>query len=500
VGGDYAQATLGADGAATLVDLTFGERTGTIAGISDNSVLLKDNTVFALSPTVVVRDGAGQQMALSSLAIGSQVLLRYQPSSRTVWEIKLPTPTQPPPTQPPPTTPAAAQPKILVVGILNESPILKGGDALRVQLQGTPDGLATVTASRLFTNLEMAQVTPGLYQAEFPIPEGTNQRYVQLTGNLTINGVQAPPTTSQTRLTIDSRPPIIATVSPEADSTVNNVSPTIEADFDNDRGTDVNPASATLSINDRLVRRNLDVTVERLVYTPDNLPVGRTRVQVSIADMAGNRAERTWYFTIQPANVITAASFTPRGALVTGDLFTVTMTVAQAGGQATFDLGNRRGLLMQRVVGQPRYRGQYTLGPSGAANDVPVVVHYRDPNGLDAELEVGRVDINAVVAPTTLEITAPTDGSHVGDTIQVVGQAPPNQRVRITITYKIRVITIVTGQIWQGVVTATPAGDWQTPEAASDTLFGKANEYLIVAELLDAGNAVVATKQVRQIR
>jgi hypothetical protein len=495
VAGDYAQVTLGADGAATLVDLTFGERAGTIAGIAENSVLLKDNTVLSLSPTVVVRDAAGQPLPLTSLSAGTQVLLRYQPASRTVWEIRLTQATQPPT---PPT--AAAQPKILVVGILNRSSILKGGDVLQVQLQGTPGGTARVRAPRLFESLDMAEVTPGLYQADFAIPEGTNERYVQLTGDLTVNQVQAPPTTTATRLTVDSQPPIITTVSPDPDSTVNNTSPTIQADFSEDRGTDINPASAKLSINEQPVTEDLDVTVQRLVHTPDNLPAGRTRVDVSIEDLAGNRAERTWYFSVRPANIITAASLAPQRPLATGDVLTVTMTVAQAGGQATFDLGDEHGILMRRILGQARYRGQYTVPAVEPANDVPVIVRYRDPNGVDAEMEVGRVNINEVVLPTALAITAPPDGTQVGDTIQVRGQAPPDQRVRVTITYKTWILTTIQGQIWQGVVTATPGGDWQTPEVGSKTLFGKANEYLIVAELLDAGNAVVATKQIKLVK
>lgn len=509
VSGDYAQVTLGPTGAATLVDLAFGEREGVIAGISENSVLLRDNTVMQLSPTVLVKDASGQAVALSSLPIGTTVLLRYQPASRRVWEIRLPTGAPAPP-QPP----VGEPPRILVVGILNDSPILRGGQTLAVQLQGTPGGIATVDVgrgpNRLLTDLPLTEVNPGIYQGEWDIPPRADTRAtVPLMGRLTVGGVQAPAVQSTTRVMIDSTPPEITDVTPTPDTTVDNDRPTIEVRFDDLRGSEINPASVELTINDRRVRRDrdLDITTRRLTYVPDSLRLGRTRVSVSLEDMAGNQAERVWYFTVGTGTgtaggggVITSATFAPRGTLVTGDVLIVTMTVANQGGHASFDVGARRGLPMYRATGLGNYRGEWTVPVGARQNDVPVVIHYTDPDGRVGDLEIGQVDINASISPTTLEITAPADGSTAGETIRVFGQAPPGARVRVTITYRIRVITTVTGQLWQGVVNVGPDAEWRTPEVDSSTLFGRANEYVIVAELLSPTNTVLATRQVRQVK
>jgi len=68
---------VGPNGVAQSVDFTYGEAQGVIAGISENSVLLKDNKVFSLSPTVAVVDQTGKQIALSDAPNNVPVRLRY---------------------------------------------------------------------------------------------------------------------------------------------------------------------------------------------------------------------------------------------------------------------------------------------------------------------------------------------------------------------------------------------------------------------------------------
>ena len=84
--------------------------------------LLQGAQAIALGHGQVEFDAAGQPMALTSLGVGATVLLRYQPAARSVQEIRLvASPTQPNPDQ---------GPQILVVGILNDSPILRGGQSV----------------------------------------------------------------------------------------------------------------------------------------------------------------------------------------------------------------------------------------------------------------------------------------------------------------------------------------------------------------------------------
>jgi len=70
------------------------------------------------------------------------------------------------PAQPPPTPPTPAKPEIIVLGLLNDSPLFKAGDAVRVQLQGTPQGAATISLGRLFRDQPLQEVRPGMYQGQ----------------------------------------------------------------------------------------------------------------------------------------------------------------------------------------------------------------------------------------------------------------------------------------------------------------------------------------------
>lgn len=498
VPGDYARATLGPDGLALAVDFTYGEAGGNVAGISQGSILLKDNTVFSISPTVSVLDQTGKALALSDVPPNAEVMLRYQPVSRAVWEIRVKMPQTPPP--PPENVP---QPEIIVLGILNDSPLLRGGDVLRLQLQGTPGGTADVAVGRLFRELPMSEVRPGIYQAQYVVPEGTNYKNVAIAGNLTIGGVKARPFSSPVRLTIDSIPPDIPQVSPQEGDTVNTTSAMIEADFDALGGTPINPASAGLWINGVPVRRDLHVTPDQLNYLAEDLDQGRVRVEVAVEDLAGNRANRAWTFNVGAANpIITAAWHDAPGALLAGNTLVVNMRVVQPGGQAGFDIGTlRTNLPMAQLANTNLYRGRYIVRAGDRLENGLVTVHYRDPQGRTANMEItNRLDINTAL-PTELSITAPAANSRVADTIVISGQAPPGAQVRVTITYRVRVVGVVTGQLWQGVVVADAAGLWMTPDISSNTgLLGRADEYIVTAQQLDAAAHVLSQRQITLVK
>jgi hypothetical protein len=85
----------------------------------------------------------------------------------------------------------------------------------------------------------------------------------------------------------------------------------------------------------------------------------------------------------------------------------------------------------------------------------------------------------------------------VGEVIVVSGQAIPNTRVQVTISYVTRILARLTGQLWQGTVIANAGGLWQTPEVGSNLgLLGRADQYIIVAKSLDTAGKVIAEKQV----
>ncbi|MEN6302385.1 MAG: copper amine oxidase N-terminal domain-containing protein [Armatimonadia bacterium] len=492
VPGEYAVVMVGPDGTAQSIDFTYGEAEGTVAGISQNSILLKDNTVYTVSPNVTVLDQASRQIALWDVQPNVPVKLRYQPHSRTVFEVRLMPAPQPPP--------SATKPSIMLIGLNNQSRLFKAGDVLKVSLEGTPGGTATATLGEIFRDLPLPEVTAGVYAGEFTVRANTNERNLPLVGNLVVNGVQARPLGVSTGITIDTAPPAITEVSPPDGRSVPTADTVIEAAFDAGAGTRINPASAVLSLNGARVP-NATVTADRIGYQAQDLPQGQIRVEVSVEDMAGNRATRSWTFTVSTAGrALFNVRHDGRETLTVGSLLTVSMRVRKPGGVATFDLdGLEPGLPMPRVGTSDAYRGEYAVQPGDSLTGGIITVHYRDPDGVETSMGLaGRVTIDTAL-PTALAIKAPANGGRVGDTIIVRGEAPPSARVRVTITYSD--MRTLGGQLWRGLVAANALGRWETREIGSDIIpLGKADEYTIRAEQLSVTNQVVDTKETRLVK
>lgn len=490
--GEYAIAMVAPDGVAQSIDFTYGEAEGTVAGISKNNILLKDNTVYTVSPTVAVLDQASRAIALWDVQQNVPVKLRYQPYSRIVFQVRLMTAPPPPP--------AAAKPSIMLIGLNNHSRLFKAGDVLKVALEGTPGGTATATLGEIFRDLPLPEVRAGVYAGEFTIRANTNERNLPLVGNLVVNGMQAPPLGVSTGITIDTVPPAITQVSPSDGRSVSTPDVVIEAAFDAGTGTPVNPASAILSLNGARVP-NATVTADRIGYQSQDLPQGKIRAEISVEDMAGNRATRSWTFT---ANTAGRALFSVRHdapeALTVGDVLTVMMRARKPGGVATFDIDALEpGLPMPRVGTSDTYRGQYAVQPGDTLDRGTITIHYRDPDGVETAMAVGsRVTIDTRL-PTALAITAPTEGSRAGRTLVVRGEAPPGARVRVTVSYS--GMRTVGGQLWRGLVTANAGGRWETRQIAADiSPLNRADVYTIKAEQLNDANQVEDTKETRLVR
>jgi hypothetical protein len=153
---------------------------------------------------------------------------------------------------------------------------------------------------------------------------------------------------------------------------------------------------------------------------------------------------------------------------------------------------------LTRLGDTKTYRGVYTVRPGDRLTDGILSVTYRDPQGRQGTMEAtARISIDTGL-PTALALTLPVDQSQVGDMIVAAGQAPPYSRVRVTIAYDTRIITQITGQLWQGTVVTDAKGVWRTAEISSSLGYlGRANNYTVLAELLDNAGKVVAQKQVK---
>lgn len=495
--GDMAQVTLAPNNVASRLALSYGLATGQIVAIAGSTLVMDDGTALRLSDQVRAFDASGNPLPITGIAQNSPGQVIFEPRSKIVWEIRL--------TAAAPTTPPVpgAQPQINTIGLLNNTIYFRRGAVMQLQLKGTPGGQATVTVGangRLGRDLVLPEVAAGTYQGELTVAEGQDLRNQPIVGNLTVGGKRAESVISQTRFVVDSTPPVISRMLPAAGATISNVAAVIQLDFQPSTFAPLDPRGTRLTVNRRDVSADAAVTEEGLTYQTQDLTNGPVTVEATVRDLAGNQTRVNWVFTIAGTNndVIEAVWHDARNVLVAGSIVTVNARVVNPGGAATFGMGNLAGNQpMTRVADSKTYRGSYTVRQGDRLTDGVLTVTYRDQQGRQGTMEAtARLNINTAL-PTALTIALPQDQSQVGDVIIVSGQAPPYSRVRVTINYSTRLITRITGQLWQGTVNTAAGGTWRTPEVGSSLGYlGTADTYTIIAELLDNNGNVVTSKQV----
>lgn len=496
--GDYAQAVLAEGNVTVRLALTYGQATGRVVAITGNALVLDDGNAYRLSDQVRVTDLAGKPVPLTCLTQNTPVQIVFGPRSKVVWELHT--------TSAAPTVllPLPGPPQILTVGVLNNNTYFRRGDMLRLQITGTPGGQASISlgpGGRLARDIPLQEVQPGLYQAQVVVPDVPDARSQAIVGNLSVGGVRTQSVVSPTCLTIDNTPPVIAGMLPAQGQVVSNSTPVIQITFGPDHGSPLDPRSVRMFVNRVDVSNQVQGDAEAVSYVPEALRPGLVTVEFSVRDLAGNESRLNWAFTIgfTGDTVIGAVWHTGRATLVAGNILTVNARVFNPGGVATFSLGNlRQNLPMQQMGNTNTYRGIYLVCPGDRLLDGLVSVTYREPQGRQGTMDAtARANIDTSL-PAGLAITAPADLSQVGDLIIVNGEAPPYAPVRVTITYTTKILAQITGQVWQGVVTTDRRGLWSTPEIGSSLgILGRADNYTILAELLDANGRTLSQQQIR---
>jgi hypothetical protein len=114
-------------------------------------------------------------------------------------------------------------------------------------------------------------------------------------------------------IVIDGVPPVFTSAQPEPNSTVTSAQPTIIAGFADRGPAGIKTDSVRLWLDGREERRAA-VGASSVSYVPPvPLSTGRHRVQVVVADLAGNEASTTWTFVVSPPPpvVVAPTSVTP---------------------------------------------------------------------------------------------------------------------------------------------------------------------------------------------
>jgi hypothetical protein len=273
-----------------LID-RYASRSGTVAAVSPTAVVLQNG--YVVSPdrqTAIALNG--QTAAIGDLKVGDALTVRSNPDTGEKREIIV--------SRAVAATPQATGATEITSFSVNARGALRAGDTFEVTLIGTPGGKAGFDVGTYLQGIPLNETTPGTYVAKYQIPSGVNFGSTPIYGHLTANGGAAPRAQAPSLVAVSTTPPQITDVAPPSGQTVNNDRPNIFATYASPTSVEINPSSVTINLNGLDVTASAVRTSSFITYTPAvRLPDGTVTVRISVSDFAGNRAERSWSFTIR---------------------------------------------------------------------------------------------------------------------------------------------------------------------------------------------------------
>ncbi len=486
--GDQVELFLDNRSRITEIRAFYQEKAGQLQALAEDRLVLADGTVLHLASGVQARTPQGQDLDLAALTPGANLTVRYNPAFGQVWEIIAEPPAQP-----------AQELKIVAVNLVNYTRPLRAGETLNVRILGTGGATVRFQIGEAYRNLPAREDRPGRYVAQFTVPANANVTNQPVTAFLEKGGRQAEPLTSLQTVTFDTTPPGIARQTPAPDSQITNREPVLGATFD-DAGSGVDLASAAFSLDGDPVEAPVVTTRGKAAVQAPLLEPGLHRVEFSVKDLAGNERSARWSFRILAEAEPALLGVTHNGLrrLTEQDTLEVLARSTSALTNPVADLGTwKTGLPLTRVPGAANfvYRLTYPIQPGDRLDAGTVTVRARDRAGRNVQMAATYPLSIITGLPTELRILQPAEGSVTPRELVLSGTAPPESLLRVTINYTTRFLIEISGEVTRFTVQAGEDGTWQIdPVDVRLPLFGMADKYQVVVELLDAGGATVATQ------
>jgi hypothetical protein len=288
--GDFARVFQNKSGRVLRIEDAFGSLSGRIAAATAKEFVLADGHVVDPDRDTQIFLN-GKQAQVQDLRVGDEVTVRYNVETDEIRSVLA--------SRQVATTPqAAGAAQITAVDIDADHP-LRPGDTLNVTLRGTPGGAATFDIGSYVTGIAMTEATRGTYRGSYTLPKGVNFTDVPIIGDLRVGGQDAPPVAAPKTLSASSAPPGIVDFAPAEGAVVQTNRPAIYVTFDSE-AVPVNASSIDLRVDGRDVTSECVRTPEFIQYFPAySYPKGEVRVDVRVADQAGNVTSKSWTFEIK---------------------------------------------------------------------------------------------------------------------------------------------------------------------------------------------------------
>ncbi len=476
--GDQVVVTEAESGApASVVRVLQTRLTGTvksIAGQPDGSavIVLNDGQTRRVQAGAPV-SMAGQPISLSDILPSERVVLHVDPDSGVVNAVDVPKGGGYEGSSPGNDQPISANGSLQISSFsVDSAPMLHSGDTVKATLHGTPGGAASFSIPGVVQSVPMQEVSAGVYQGSFQIPNNANVEGGSVLGALrsSTGGEQGsgPLLQAAQTITIDNTPPIISGLSPVPDDHVATNLPEIYAITQDGNGSGIDQTHTRIMVDGTNVTSKAIITSGFVTYKPDEpLADGAHTVMVTAQDMAGNRAHANWSFTVSATQgMVSGFESNLSGAdsvLLAGQPLNVTLH-AQPGGAASFNVGAVASNIAMQENSPGVYTGTYLPKAGINAQSAPVVAHYTAPNGSSISSTLSQtVSIDAGV-PDAPTITSPSPGASVGSSVTLSGRCAPNAQLNVSVAYHAKQLGFfdVNGSAAQVQVTGDANGHWTT--------------------------------------
>jgi hypothetical protein len=366
---------------------------------------------------------------------------------------------------------------------------MRGGETIDVILRGTAGLAATFSITGVVENIALREVSAGEYRGSWTAP--TN-REISITEAAVVgalrNGPDARLIQAATPISVDTIPPRVSQILPEANARIVRGDVSVSAVFE-ENGSGVDTSSVKVLINGQDVTRDANVTPMFTSLRTNRVAVGRNVVAISAKDNAGNAVNKTWEFIVTDAtSIIKSLTHNATGAVQPGEVIVVRLEAAE-GGTATFSIGQNANMPMtENPAGV--YTGRYTVrrdeNLANATVTAKLIVGGQSftieaPNRIGGTTPTGTPPAPNVTTPTGGEVTSP---------IVVKGTTQANGTVKVRVRYRTKLFGAipVTGTIYEDVVRANGNGSFESESITLSDPGGEDTTYEItVIAVSDAG-------------
>ncbi len=290
--GDAVSTYLTKSGKVDQVIVRYASRTGTVAAVTPSAIVLRDGHVITADRATDITLNASPAN-IGDAQIGDTLIVRANPDTGEKRQIII--------SRAVASTPQPANGGVTITAFsVDAGSALRAGDSFGVALKGTPGGKASFDIGEYVEAIPLHEDAPGVYTTRYTIAPNVNFGQVAMYGHLTVNAVAAPRVQAPSLIAISTTPPTISDFAPPAGQTVNNPTPSIFATFGSPTNVGINTSTVSINVNGLDVTASAYRTNSFITYSP-NVPLGdgTVNVRVSVTDAAGNRAERSWAFTIR---------------------------------------------------------------------------------------------------------------------------------------------------------------------------------------------------------